>query len=112
MTVLVPVWIFCKVVVVVESSACGKEIFFSVGTDKNDSENLPLRSRVDGEEADNDLWHDTTNRARVKKVARWNIILYRLLWYCYRRLCQSVNHFELMNVLGDCNKFMVSLSWW
>ena len=67
MTVLVPAWIFCKVVVVVESSACGKEIFFSVGTDKSDSENFPLcrRRGVDGEEANNDLW-ETLNRTRVK----------------------------------------------
>ena len=64
---MVPVWISCNVVAVVESSACGKEIFFSVGTDKNDSENLPLRNRgVDVEEANNDLWHEAVNRTRVK----------------------------------------------
>ena len=60
---MVPGWIFCKVVVVVESSSCLEEILSFVGTDKNDEANLHLRSRVDGK-ASKDLWHETINRTK------------------------------------------------
>ena len=63
---MVPVWIFCKVVVVFESSSCLEgleEILSFVGTDKNDKANLPLRSQVDGE-ANKYLWHETVNRTK------------------------------------------------